>query len=109
MEHMLVTTANSLEGYRITKQLGVVRGLTVRSRSIFGTLAGQLQSLAGGELSIYMELCEKARNEAYVHLLEHAAAVGANAIVAMRYDANEVDNHITEVLAYGTAVFVESM
>ena len=106
---MLVTTANNLEGYRITKQLGVIRGLTVRSRSIFGPIAGQLQSLAGGELSIYMELCEKARNEAYGHLLEHAAAVGANAIVAMRYDANEVDNHITEVLAYGTAVFVERM
>ena len=103
----MVTTANNLEGYRITKQLGVIRGLTVRSRSIFGTIAGQLQSLAGGELSIYLELCEKARNEAYNHMLEHAAAVGANAIVAMRYDANEVDNHITEVLAYGTAVFVE--
>ena len=107
MENILVTTANNLEGYRITKQLGVIRGLTVRSRSIFGTIAGQLQSLAGGELSIYLELCEKARNEAYNHMLEHAAAVGANAIVAMRYDANEVDNHITEVLAYGTAVFVE--
>ena len=109
MENILVTTANNLEGYFITKQLGVIRGLTVRSRSIFGTIAGQLQSLAGGELSIYLELCEKARNEAYNHMLEHAAAVGANAIVAMRYDANEVDNHITEVLAYGTAVFVEQL
>ena len=104
---MIVTTANNLEGYRITKQLGVVRGLTVRSRSILGNIGGAVQSLFGGNLSIYVELAETARREAYDLLIKHAEEVGANAIIAMRYDANEIMEGITEVLAYGTAVRVE--
>jgi len=104
---MFITTADTLEGYRITRQLGVVRGLTVRSRSIIGNVGGAIQSLFGGNLSIYVELAETARREAYDLLVKHAGEVGANAIVAMRYDANEIMDGITEVLAYGTAVRVE--
>ncbi|MCC6918101.1 MAG: YbjQ family protein [Alphaproteobacteria bacterium] len=104
---MFVTTADTLEGYRITRQLGVVRGLTVRSRSIIGNVGGAIQSLFGGNLSIYVELAETARREAYELLVKHAEEVGANAIIAMRYDANEIMEGITEVLAYGTAVRVE--
>jgi uncharacterized protein YbjQ (UPF0145 family) len=107
MDTSLVTTANSLEGYKIIKQLGVVRGVTVRSRSALGNIAGGFQSLFGGRLSIYVELCEKTRQEAYQLLIEHAQVMGANAIIAMRYDANEIMQGITEVLAYGTAVVVE--
>ncbi len=107
METSLVTTANSLEGYKIVKQLGVVRGVTVRSRSALGNIAGGFQSLFGGRLSIYVELCENTRQEAYQLLIEHARVMGANAIIAMRYDANEIMQGITEVLAYGTAVIVE--
>jgi len=107
MDTSLVTTANSLEGYKIVKQLGVVRGVTVRSRSALGNLAGGFQSLFGGRLSIYVELCENTRQEAYQLLIEHARVMGANAIIAMRYDANEIMQGITEVLAYGTAVVVE--
>ncbi len=107
MDTSLVTTANSLEGYKIVKQLGVVRGVTVRSRSALGNIAGGFQSLFGGRLSIYVELCEKTRQEAYQLLVEHASVMGANAIIAMRYDANEIMQGITEVLAYGTAVVVE--
>ena len=103
----LVTTSNTLEGYRIAQHLGIVRGITVRSRSIFGNIAGAFQTLGGGKISIYVELCEKARAEAYQLLLQHANEMGANAIINMRYDANEVMNGVTEVLAYGTAVFVE--
>jgi uncharacterized protein YbjQ (UPF0145 family) len=103
----LITTANSLEGYRITRQLGVIRGITVRSRSVLGNIAGGLQSVFGGELSIFVELCEKAREESYHRMIDHANQVGANAIINMRYDANEVMQGITEVLAYGTAVVVE--
>jgi uncharacterized protein YbjQ (UPF0145 family) len=104
---MIVTTANDLPGYRITRQLGVVRGLTVRSRSIIGNIGGAVQSLFGGNLSIYVELAETARREAYELLIQHAQEVGANAIIAMHYDANEIMEGITEVLAYGTAVVVE--
>nr|WP_294790902.1 YbjQ family protein [uncultured Mucilaginibacter sp.] len=107
MDTSLVTTANSLEGYKIVKQLGVVRGVTVRSRSALGNIAGGFQSLFGGRLSIYVELCENTRQEAYQLLIEHARVMGANAIIAMRYDANEIMQGITEVLAYGTAVVVE--
>ena len=103
----LITTANNLEGYRITRHLGVVRGITVRSRSIFGNIGGSFQSLVGGKLSIYVELCEKTREEAYQLMVQHANETGANAIISMRYDANEVMQGITEVLAYGTAVVVE--
>ena len=105
----LITTSNALEGYKITKQLGLVRGITVRSRSIFGNLAGGLISLFGGKNSIYTELCEQTREEALQLLIEHAKALGANAIINMRYDANDVMSGITEVLAYGTAVVVEKV
>jgi uncharacterized protein YbjQ (UPF0145 family) len=107
MDHSLITTSTSLEGYKIVKHLGVVRGITVRSRSVLGNIAGGFQSLFGGQLSIYVELCENAREEAYQLLIQHAQVAGANAIINMRYDANEVMQGITEVLAYGTAVVVE--
>jgi uncharacterized protein YbjQ (UPF0145 family) len=103
----LITTANNLEGYRISKHLGVVRGITVRSRSLLGNIGGGVQALFGGKLSIYVELCEKTRQEAYQLMIVHANETGANAIINMRYDANEVMQGITEVLAYGTAVVVE--
>ena len=106
VDPQLITTSNQLEGYRITKHLGLVRGITVRSRSVFGNIAGGLQSLVGGKLSIYVELCERARQEAYDQLLIHANERGANAIINVRYDANEVMGGITEVLCYGTAVQV---
>ncbi len=105
----LITTANNLEGYRITRHLGVVRGITVRSRSLIGNIGGGLQSLFGGKLSIYVELCEKTREEAYQLMVQHANETGANAIINMRYDANDVMQGITEVLAYGTAVVVEKI
>ena len=107
MDTSLITTSTTLEGYKVIKQLGVVRGVTVRSRSALGNIAGGFQSLFGGRLSIYVELCEKTRQEAYQLLIEHAQVMGANAIIAMRYDANEIMQGITEVLAYGTAVVVE--
>jgi len=107
MDHALVTTSISLEGYKITKQLGLVRGVTVRSRSALGNIAGGFQSLFGGRLSIYVELCENTREEAYQLMLQHAQVMGANAVINMRYDANEIMQGVTEVLAYGTAVVVE--
>lgn len=107
MDHALVTTSISLEGYKITKQLGLVRGVTVRSRSALGNIAGGFQSLFGGRLSIYVELCENTREEAYQLMMQHAQVMGANAVINMRYDANEIMQGITEVLAYGTAVVVE--
>ena len=103
----MITTSITLDGYRITRSLGIVRGITVRSRSLLGNLAGGLQSIFGGELSIYVDLCEKIREEAFQYMRQHAAERGANAIINMRYDANEVMNGVTEVLAYGTAVYVE--
>ena len=107
MNQSMVTTALEIPGYRIVQNLGVVRGITVRSRSVLGNLAGGIQSLFGGNITIYTELCEKARGEAFELLIQHAGAIGADAIVAMRYDANEVMEGITEVLAYGTAVKLE--
>ncbi|MEO8769291.1 MAG: YbjQ family protein [Ferruginibacter sp.] len=109
VDQQLITTSNSLEGYRITKHLGIVRGITVRSRSVLGNIGGGFQSLFGGKLSIYVELCEKTREEAFQYMLQHANERGANAIINMRYDANEVMQGITEVLAYGTAVVVEKV
>jgi uncharacterized protein YbjQ (UPF0145 family) len=109
MDHSLITTGINLDGYRIVKQLGVVRGITVRSRSVAGNIAGGFQSLFGGRLSIYVELCENAREEAYQLLIQHAQAIGANGIIGMRYDANEIMQGVTEVLAYGTAVVVEKV
>ncbi len=109
VDPMMVTNNIELNGYKITKSLGMVRGITVRSRGLGGNLAGGLQSMFGGKLSIYVELCETARQEAFDHMLQHAADRGANAIICMRYDANEVMEGITEVLAYGTAVMVEKI
>jgi len=103
----MVTTTFELAGYSITRNLGVVRGLVVRSRSIVGNIGAALQSLVGGNISLYSELCEKAREDAFRLMLQHAAEHGANAIIGMRYDANEVADGITEVPAYGTAVFAE--
>jgi uncharacterized protein YbjQ (UPF0145 family) len=104
---MIVTTTNDVAGYRIVRHLGVVRGLTVRSRSVIGNIGAGIQSLFGGNITIYTELAERAREEAFKLMVEHAASAGANAIVAMRYDANEITDGITEVLAYGSAVVVE--
>ena len=103
----LITTSTNLEGYRIVKQLGLVRGITVRSRSILVNMAGGFMTIFGGRSSIYTELCENAREEALQLMIQHATELGANAIISMRYDANEVMNGLTEVLAYGTAVVVE--
>ena len=103
----MVTTAMELPGQKIVRNLGVVRGIVVRSRSIVGNIGAALQSLVGGNITLYTELCEKARQDAFALMLQHAAEHGANAIVGMRYDANEVMDGITEVLAYGTAVVVQ--
>ncbi len=106
---MLVATTNDLTGYRIVAHIGMVRGVTVRSRSVIGNVGGAIQSIFGGSLSIYTKLAETARQEAYDLLVAHAQEAGANAIIAMRYDANEIMDGITEVLAYGTAVRVEPL
>ena len=103
----MITNSFELNGYRIVRSLGVVRGITVRSRSLLGNIAGGLQSIFGGRLSVYVDLCEKTREEAFQHMIDHANERGANAVINMRYDANEVMDGITEVLAYGTAVMVE--
>lgn len=109
MDHNLITTSIELQGYRVIDQRGVVRGITVRSRSVLGNMAGGFQAIFGGKLSIYVELCEKARAEAFELMVQHAQERGANAIINMRYDANEVMDGVTEVLAYGTAVTVEKL
>jgi len=106
---MLVATTNDLAGYRITGQLGLVRGITVRSRSVIGNVGGAIQSIFGGNLSIYTNLAETARQEAYEMMVANARQLGADAVIAMRYDANEIMDGITEVLAYGTAVKVERL
>lgn len=102
-----VSTSFEIKGYRITEQLGIVRGIIVRSRSIFGNIGGLMQSLAGGNITIYTELCEKARQDAYREMIIHAEARGAGGIIGVRYDANEIMQGITEVLCYGTAVRIE--
>ncbi len=106
---ILITTSTSLEGYRITKQLGLVRGITVRSRSIAGNIAGGFMTFFGGQSVIYTQLCEKTREDALQIMIEHGRALGCNAIINMRYDANAVMTGLTEVLAYGTAVIVEKI
>lgn len=103
----MVTTALEVPGYKITKNLGVVRGIIVRSRSLFGNIGAGFQAMVGGNITIYTNLCEKTRNDAFDLMVQHAQEVGANAIISMRYDANEVMQGVTEVLAYGTAVVVE--
>ncbi len=107
MDHRNITTAFELPGYRVVQSLGVVRGITVRSRSIFGTVGASLQTVVGGNISMWSEMCETARQEAFEIMVQHAAALGANALIGMRYDANEISNEVTEVLAYGTAVVIE--
>jgi uncharacterized protein YbjQ (UPF0145 family) len=107
ISHQFVTTSNELPDYKVTRTLGIVRGVTVRSRSIVGTLGASIQSLFGGNITLWSQLCEHARREAYDLMTQHAVELGANAVVAMRYDANEISPGVTEVLAYGTAVVVE--
>ena len=109
MIHNLVTTAFTLDGYRITQNLGVVRGIIVRSRSIFGSIGAGLQTIVGGNITLLTELCEKTRSQAYDLMSEHADQMGANAIIGVRYDATEVMQGVTEVLCYGTAVVVEKI
>ncbi len=104
----MVTTAFELHGFRVKRDLGIVRGITVRSRSILGTIGGSLQTIVGGNISAFSNLCEKSREEAFELMVRHAADRGANAIIGMRYDANELMDGVTEVLAYGTAVLVEA-
>jgi uncharacterized protein YbjQ (UPF0145 family) len=107
MQNSMVTTALTLPGYQVVKSLGVVRGITVRSRSIVGNIFGSLQSLFGGNITIYTNLCEQARLETYLLMCRHAERMGANAIISVRYDATELMAGLTEVLCYGTAVVVE--
>jgi len=108
MNHAFTTTAFSLDGYRIAKTLGLVRGIIVRSRSIFGSIGAGFQTLFGGNISLYTSLCERARSDAFELMLKHAQQLGANAVIGIRYDATEVMAGVTEVLCYGTAVIVES-
>ena len=105
--HSMVTTAFTLDGYKIVRNLGLVRGIIVRSRSIVGTIGAGLQTLVGGNITLLTNLCEKTREHAFDLMLQHAAELGANAVIGMRYDATEVMQGVTEVLAYGTAVVVE--
>ena len=107
IDHRMVSTAFELEGYRIVRNLGVVRGIVVRSRNVLATLGASLQTILGGNITLLTELCEKTRQDAFVMMMQHAAEHGANAIIMARYDANEVMQGVTEVLAYGTAVVVE--
>lgn len=105
-DHSLVTTAFELQGHRVIRNMGVVRGIIVRSRSLVGNIGAGFQQLFGGNITLYTELCEKARNDAYEIMIQHAAAIGANAIIGVRYDATEIAQGVTEVLCYGTAVYV---
>ena len=107
MDHSMTTTAFTLDGFKVTRNLGVVRGITVRSRSIVGTVGGSLQTLLGGNISLFTSLCEKTRAEAFEMMITHAQELGANAVVGVRYDATELMSGVTEVLCYGTAVVVE--
>jgi uncharacterized protein YbjQ (UPF0145 family) len=107
MTHNMATTAFTLDGYKITRNLGMVRGIIVRSRSIFGTIGAGLQTMVGGNITLLTDLCEKTRNDAFDLMIQHATQMGANAIIGIRYDATEVMNGVTEVLCYGTAVVVE--
>ena len=107
MTHDFVTTAFTLDGYRITRNLGLVRGIVVRSRSLFGTIGASLQTIVGGNITLLTDLCEKTREQAFEKMVDHATMMGADGVIGMRYDATEVMQGVTEVLAYGTAVFVE--
>ncbi|MCX6163235.1 MAG: YbjQ family protein, partial [Ignavibacteriae bacterium] len=105
----LITTAFNIDGYKVVKNLGVIRGITVRSRNMFATIGASIQTLIGGNITLFTELCEKTRGEAFELMVQHADEIGANAIIGMRYDANEVMQGVTEVLAYGTAVVMEKV
>ena len=105
--HHMVTTAFEIPGFRIVQNLGVVRGITVRSRSIFGTIGAGFQTMVGGNISLFTQLCEKTREEAFEILIQHASEIGANGIIGVRYDANELMSGVTEVLCYGTAVIAQ--
>lgn len=109
MDHSLITTTFTLDGYRVVKNYGVVRGIVVRSRSVFGTIGAGLQTLIGGNITLFTELCENTRRDAFELMVQHADAFGANALIGVRYDATEVMSGVTEVLCYGTAVLVEKM
>lgn len=109
MDHSLITTAFDIGGYKIVKNLGVIRGVTVRSRNMFATIGASLQTIVGGNITLFTELCEKTRKEAFELMVQHADEIGANGIIGMRYDANEVMSGVTEVLAYGTAVVFEKI
>jgi uncharacterized protein YbjQ (UPF0145 family) len=109
MDHSLVTTNFQLDGYRIAKNYGIVRGIVVRSRSLFGNIGAGLQILFGGNITLYTELCEQTRRDAFELMLQHAQAVGANSVIGFRYDATEIMGGVTEVLAYGTACYVEKI
>jgi uncharacterized protein YbjQ (UPF0145 family) len=105
--HEMTTTSFDLAGYRVTRSLGLVRGIVVRSRSIFGTLGASLQTLVGGDITLYTDMCEKTREDAFDRMLQHAGELGADAIIGVRYDATEIMQGVTEVLCYGTAVQVQ--
>jgi uncharacterized protein YbjQ (UPF0145 family) len=107
MDHAMTTTTFELAGSRTVRNLGVVRGITVRSRSIFGTIGGSLQTLVGGNITLFTELCEKTRAEAFEMMVKHAAQIGANAVIGIRYDTTELMQGVTEMVCYGTAVVVE--
>jgi len=107
MKHPMTTTTFTIEGYKVVKQLGVVRGITVRSRSIFGTIGAGIQTIFGGNISLFTELCEKSREEAFDMMVDHAKQIGANAVIGVRYDTTELMSGVTEVLCYGPAVVVE--
>ena len=109
MQHAMTTTAFTIDGYRIVRNHGIVRGITVRSRSIFGSIGGSLQTLFGGNITLFSELCERAREEAFELMMTHAQEHGANAIIGVRYDAAELMQGVTEVLCYGTAVTVDAI
>jgi uncharacterized protein YbjQ (UPF0145 family) len=106
IEHAMTTTAFTIDGYRVDKTMGIVRGIKVRSRSIVGTLGAALQTMVGGDITLLTELCEKTRTDAFEQMMSHAAALGANAVIGIRYDATEVMDGVTEVLCYGTAVTI---
>jgi uncharacterized protein YbjQ (UPF0145 family) len=107
MHRSMTTTAFTIDGYKIVKSLGIIRGITVRSRSIFGTIGGSLQTIFGGNISLFTQLCEKSRSDAFDMMLKHADQLEANGVIGVRYDANEIMQGVTEVLCYGTAVLVE--
>ncbi|MGA8264302.1 MAG: YbjQ family protein [Ignavibacteriaceae bacterium] len=109
MDHKLITTGLTIEGYKITENLGIVRGIIVRSRSIFGNIGAAFQTIVGGNITLYTELCEKTREDSFDVMVQHAQQLGADGIISFRYDANDVMQGVTEILAYGTAVKLQKM